>query len=63
MTMGRLELARRLYREFWARCFWHCPRDLEVTEDLIPVVIKGLRDNGGARGWMLAGGLTESGDP
>jgi hypothetical protein len=51
---GRLALANRLYREFYTRCFWHRPRDLVVTEDLIPLVIKGLRQHGGRRGFVLA---------
>jgi hypothetical protein len=53
----RLELAHLLYREFWSRCFWHSPRDLVITEDLIPFVVKGLRTYGGHRGFKLAGKL------
>jgi hypothetical protein len=53
----RLELARELFQGFSARCFWHSPRDLEITEELIPFVIKGLRANGGHRGFRLAGML------
>jgi hypothetical protein len=53
----RLELANRLYREYHTRCFWHCPRDLIITEDLIPLVVNGLRKHGGHRGFILAGKL------
>jgi hypothetical protein len=53
----RLELANLLYREFQNRCFWHSPRDLVITEDLIPFVVKGLRTYGGHRGFKLAGKL------
>ncbi|MGH7171428.1 MAG: hypothetical protein ACRELG_14225 [Gemmataceae bacterium] len=53
----RLELANRLYREFQNRCFWHSPRDLVITEDLIPFVVKGLRTYGGHRGFKLASKL------
>jgi hypothetical protein len=53
----RLELARDLFQEFYARCFWHSPKDLEITEERIPFVIKGLRANGGHRGFKLAGML------
>lgn len=49
-----LELANQLYREFHTRCFWHCPRDLVVTEELVPFVVKGLRTYGGRRGFILA---------
>jgi hypothetical protein len=53
----RLELANRLYREYHTRCFWHCPRDLTITEDLLPLVVKGLRKYGGRKGFILAGRL------
>jgi hypothetical protein len=56
---ARLELANRLYCEFYARCFWHCPRDLLITEDLIPLVVKGLRCHGGRRGFILAAPLRQ----
>jgi hypothetical protein len=57
----RLELANQLFREFHTRCFWHSPRDLVITEDLIPFVVKGLRRNGGHRGFKLAGKLQPKG--
>lgn len=53
----RLELANRLYREYRARCFWHCPPDLIITEELIPLVARGLRQHGGRRGFVLAAKL------
>jgi hypothetical protein len=58
----RLALADSLYREFHARCFWHCPRDLVITEDLIPLVVQGLRKHGGRRGFILSAKLRH-GDP
>ncbi len=56
----RLELANRLYREYRTRCFWHSPPDLIITEELIPLVIKGLRKDGGRSGFILAGKLQSS---
>jgi hypothetical protein len=53
----RLELANQLYRECHTQCFWHCPRDLDITENLIPFVVKGLRTHGGRRGFILAAKL------
>jgi hypothetical protein len=53
----RVELARQLFQESFALCFWHSPRDLEITEELIPFVIRGLRAHGGHRGFKLAGML------
>jgi hypothetical protein len=55
----RLELAKQLYNEFYTRCFWHSPRDLVITEDLIPFVVKGLRTYGGHRGFILSGKLRQ----
>jgi hypothetical protein len=59
----RLALADRLYREFHARCFWHCPRDLVITEDLIPLVVQGLRKHGGHRGFKLSAQLRHGENP
>lgn len=53
-TAERVKLAKELYREYHTRCFWHCPRDLDITEDLIPFVVKGLRNHGGRRGFVMA---------
>ena len=55
----RLQLANQLYREYHAQCFWHSPRDLVITEDLIPFVVQGLRKHGGRRGFMRSGQLQE----
>ena len=56
----RLESANLLYNEFQNRCFWHSPRDLVITEELIPFVMKGLRTYGGHRGFKLAAKLLPS---
>lgn len=53
----RLELANRLFREYHTRCFWHRPPDLVITEDLLPLVVRGLRKHGGRAGFILAGKL------
>jgi hypothetical protein len=53
----RLELANRLYGEYYARCFWHCPPDLVITEDLLHLVVNGLRKHGGRKGFILAAKL------
>jgi hypothetical protein len=53
----RLELANRLYREYYSQCFWHSPRDLLITEELIPLVVRGLRKHGGRRGFIQSAQL------
>jgi hypothetical protein len=56
----RLELARALFQEFHARCFWHSPKGLEIRDEHIPFVIKGLRTHGGHRGFKLAALLQQN---
>lgn len=53
----RLELARKAYKEFYAQCFWSYREDLEVTEELIPFIIRGLRRNGGHAGYRVVARL------
>jgi hypothetical protein len=57
----RLELANRLYRQYHTRCFWHCPPDLVITKELIPLVVNGLRKHSGRQGFILAGMLQRTG--
>ena len=56
----RLALANQLFRHYHARCFWHSPRDLEITEERIPFVVKGLRTHGGHQGFLLASKLASA---
>ncbi len=58
-TTDNVALANRLFREFYATCFWHMKPDLVVTAALIPVIVKGLRTYGGKRGMMAAAELTD----
>jgi len=53
----RVELARKAFREFYAQCFWSYREDTEITEDKIPFVIRGLRENGGLAGYQAASEL------
>ncbi len=56
---GRLELARRAYREFHASCFWSYREDAEITEEKIPWVVRQLREHGGLRGYRVAAMLCQ----
>ena len=58
----RLELANQLFREFYTACFWHMKRDLTVTEEMIPLIVKGLRTHGARRGMMAAARLLNGED-
>ncbi len=59
ISSNRLELARKLYREHYACCFWHMKPDLDITEATIPTIIRELRRYGGQRGMMAAAELKE----
>jgi len=53
----RLELARKAFKDFYAQCFWSYREDLEITEEKIPFVIRGLRQHGGLAGYRVAAEL------
>lgn len=53
----RLALAQQAYREFFTQCFWSYREDAEITEEKIPFVISGLRENGGHAGYRIAAEL------
>jgi hypothetical protein len=55
----RLERARRVYRQYYAMCFWHWRRDLEITEADIPALVKALRTNGNRQAFVEAALLSE----
>ncbi len=56
----RVELAQKLFNEYYARCFWHWRPDLKVTVDTIPSVVKGLCAHGGRQGMLAASKLQET---
>ena len=60
--MVRIREARRALREFHAQCFWYWRRDMAVTLDDLPEIIRGLRQNGGRRGLLVAARLAAHGD-
>lgn len=51
--------AQELFRQFYAQCFWHYQRDLEITTKNIGLVIEGLRKYGGRAGYILADELCQ----
>ena len=53
----RLELARRIYRERFAQCFWSSDPAMQIEERHLPFIIRGLREHGGHRGYQLAAEL------
>ncbi len=53
----RLDLARRAFKDFYALCFWSYREDMEITEEKIPLIIRGLREEGGLAGYRVAAEL------
>jgi len=49
-----LERAQELFEKYFEQCFWHMRRDLIITENNLPQIIKGLRTFGGRNGFMEA---------
>ena len=54
---GRLRTARWAFRRFHGQCFWYLRADLEITLADLPLVVDGLRKNGGHSGFLLAAKL------
>lgn len=46
-TPEQVALAQRLFQEYYAACFWYMRPDLIISEATVPLVIDGLRKNGG----------------
>jgi N-acyl-D-aspartate/D-glutamate deacylase len=56
-NMVRMREARRAFRKFHAQCFWHMKDDMDITSEDIPEIVRGLRQNGGREGFLLAAKL------
>jgi hypothetical protein len=55
--MVRLREARRAFRAFHAQCFWYMREDMDITLADVPAIVRGLRQNGGRKGYLLAAKL------
>ena len=53
----RVDAARRAFRDYHAQCFWYLRPDLNVTLGDVPEIVRGLRRNGGRKGFLLAARL------
>ena len=53
----KVALARAVYREFYARCFWFLRKDLTPTAADLPEIVRGLREHGGRHGYEIASRL------
>jgi hypothetical protein len=53
----KMALAREALHSFHAQCFWYLREDLELKPADLDEIIRGLRLNGGRRGFQLAARL------
>ena len=53
----RVRMARRAFRVYHAQCFWYLRPDMQVTLGDVPEIVRGLRRNGGRKGFLLAARL------
>jgi hypothetical protein len=53
-TEERLRRAQTAYQLYRTQCFWSMRRNLVVTEENLPLIIEGLKQYGGHKGWKLA---------
>ncbi len=56
-NMVRMREAGRAFREFHTQCFWYLRKDVKLTLDDVPEIVRGLRQNGGLRGYLVAAKL------
>ena len=55
--MVRLREAKRAFRRFRAQCFWYMPENMDVTLADVAEIARGLRQNGGRQGFLIASRL------
>ena len=55
--MVRVREARRAFHDFYAQCFWYLRPDMHVTLRDVPEIARGLRQNGGRKGFLVAARL------
>jgi hypothetical protein len=53
-TMVKVREARKLFRKFYASCFWSSPPDLQIGKDDVEWVARTLMKNGNLEAWRAA---------
>lgn len=56
-NMVRVREARKAYKKYHAQCFWYMSENAKITQSDIPEIVRGLKKNGGRRGFILAAAL------
>ena len=53
----KMELARKALHDFHAQCFWYLREDIGLKPADLDEIARGLRQNGGRQGFLLAAKL------
>ncbi len=53
----KLALAQRAFTRFYTRCFWFMREDLQVHEEHLDTIIRGLRAHGNREAFLIAARL------
>jgi len=56
-NMVRVRETKRAFHRFHAQCFWYMRKDMGITLADVPEIVRGLRQNGGRQGFLLAAKL------
>ena len=56
-NMVRLRDAKRAFNKFHSQCFWYMRENMVITLADVPEIARGLRQNGGRQGFLLAAKL------
>ena len=56
-NMVRVREARRAFHAYHAQCFWYLRDDMRITLDDVPEIVRGLKQHGGRKGFLLAARL------
>jgi len=53
----KLALAQAAFSKFYISCFWYMREDLQVREENLESIIRGLRAHGNREAFLIAGRL------
>ena len=57
VSTEKLALAQQAFEQYHARCFWFIREDLQVEDNDLPVIIRGLRQHGNRDAFLIASAL------
>lgn len=52
--MVKLREAKKAFKKFYSRCFWHMKPDLKITPNNIHLIVRGLKNYGNREAFFTA---------